>query len=112
MSDDDKTFEHQPDYLQRFDLTDMDIPDISHMPAAKNKEQLYIPADEDWEEREIEWIHLSSCPVPKKNGGVLQKRRFSKSQSLVHAWSPQHVLVSHAASPEQQESPAVALRRL
>ena len=73
MSDDGKTFQHQPDYLQRFDLTDMDIPDISHMPAAKNKEQLYIPADEDWEERDMEWIHLSCCPVPNKNGGCCKK---------------------------------------
>jgi hypothetical protein len=80
MSDDEKTFEHQPDYLQRFDLTGMDIHDISHMPAATNKEHFYIPADEDWEEREIEWIHLSSCPVPKKNRNCCNTNSFKKAK--------------------------------
>jgi len=53
MSDDEVTFEHQPDLLQKFDLADMDIPDLSVMPATKNNENLLIPAEEDFPDREI-----------------------------------------------------------
>jgi hypothetical protein len=111
MSDVEKTFEHQPDNLQRFDLTDMDIPDISHMPAAKNKEQLCIPADEDWEEREIEWIHLSSCPVPTKNGGCCEKDAFRKAKvwSMHGHLSMFSYLMQHLQnSRKHQLSPAAA----
>jgi hypothetical protein len=111
MSDDEKTFEHQPDNLQRFDLTDMDIPDISHMPAAENKEQLYIPADEDWEEREIGWIHLSSCPVPKTNGGCCERDAFRKAKvwSMHGRLSMFSYLMRHLQnSRKHQLSPAAA----
>jgi hypothetical protein len=79
MEDDGKTFKHQPEYLQRFDLIMMDIPDISHIPPTKNTENLYIPAAEDWEERELEWIQLTCCPVPTKNGGCCKKEAFKKA---------------------------------
>jgi hypothetical protein len=65
--------------LQKFDLEDMDIPDLSVMPATKNIENLVIPAEEDFPEREIRWIKLCGCPIPKKDGTYCGKNAWNKA---------------------------------
>jgi len=93
----EETWEHQPAWAQKFDLEELDIPDLSQITKAKNEESLLIPADEDNEGREVKWIKMCSCPIRTRDGGKCSKRAWDNAAvwSMVGHLSMFSYLMNH-----------------